>query len=58
MKFRFVVSQHLAPKQQSFFFKPEIQVVTIQIVEYFNRRKNESYSKHRKNSIAAIIFRL
>ena len=32
--------------------------VTIQIVEYSNRRKNQSYSKRRKNSIAAIIFRL
>ena len=32
--------------------------VTIQIVEYSNRRKNQSYSKRRKNSIAAITFRL
>ena len=31
---------------------------TIQIVEYSNRRKNQGYSKRRKNSIAAIIFRL
>ena len=32
--------------------------VTIQIVEYSNRRKNQSYSKRRKNSIAAIISRI
>ena len=32
--------------------------VTIEIVEYSNRRKNQGYSKRRKNSIAAIIFRL
>ena len=37
---------------------PMIALVTIQIVEYSNRRKNRSYSKRRKNSIAAIIFRL
>ena len=34
------------------------QRVTIQIVEYSNRRKNQSYSKRRKNSIAAIISRI
>ena len=40
------------------FYLEVTLMVTIQIAEYSNGRKNQGHSKRRKNSITAIIFRL
>ena len=48
---------HVRQNWKPFQLYQMLAKVTIQIVENSNRRKNQSYSKRRKNSIATIIFR-